>query len=521
MKVARGRGLPLWERVFFWALALTVLTVLFTSQLVIQLNFRQSVTAETERSRLEHSLLSAQVSARLAYEKNRAEAPFLGREGAESALLEAAAGQAGKGGGMAVYWEGRRVAAANLFLEPRAGQLLESLRVSPLGPEELRTVICREQGRYFTVSVSLFTVEQLSYELFTLRNITALYENRDAMTATVQLVLLGFTLLMALVLYLVVRRLLAPLSRVSGGIGKMASGDYGLRLPEQGPAEFRQLSRNVNTLARSVEENLERVQSLADGRKRFIDNLTHEMKTPLTSILGFGDLLRVKRSVTEEQRREYAGVIVEEAKRLQSLSGKLMELISAQNTGLDCREMEIPTLFQEISLSVSPQLARRGLRFLCTGAKGTLWADQELVKSLLYNLIDNAAKASKEGDEVQLSCTRGEKGVVFSVSDWGIGMDEKTLRRASEPFYMADKSRSRKNGGAGLGLALCQKIAELHGGWMRLKSQPGRGTTVFVMLPGSPPAASEEPSLPLPGEGEGEENRPRKRRPSKGKAGIP
>lgn len=491
MKGAKGLGLPLWERVFFCALGLTVLTVLFTSQLVIQLDFRQTVAAETERSRLEHSLLSTGVSARLAYEKNRASTPFLGREGVEAALLEAAASQAGKGGGMAVYLNGSRVAAANLLLEPRAGKLLESLNATPLGPEECRTVICREQGGYFAVSASLFTMEELSYELFTLRDVTALYENREAMTTTVQLVLLGFTLLIALVLYLVVRRLLAPLSRVTGGINKMASGDYGLRLPEQGPAEFRELSRNVNTMARSVEENLERVQNLADSRKRFIDNLTHEMKTPLTSILGFGDLLRVKRSVTEKQRREFSGVIVEEAKRLQSLSGKLMELISANNSEPDCGEVPVSTLFQEISLSVSPQLMRRNLRLLCTGAEGNLWADQELVKSLLYNLIDNAAKASKEGDEVQLSCIQGEEGTIFSVSDWGMGMDEKTLRHATEPFYMADKSRSRKHGGAGLGLALCQRIAQLHGGWLRIKSEPGWGTTVFVMLPKQPTASGE------------------------------
>ena len=102
-----------------------------------------------------------------------------------------------------------------------------------------------------------------------------------------------------------------------------------------------------------------------------------------------------------------------------------------------------------------------------------------------------SAKASKEGEEVLLSCVKGEGTVILSVSDWGIGMDEKTVRRATEAFYMADKSRSRKNGGAGLGLALCARIAEMHGAQLRIKSAPGQGTTVFLAFPETPPAEPE------------------------------
>ena len=182
---------------------------------------------------------------------------------------------------------------------------------------------------------------------------------------------------------------------------------------------------------------------------------------------------------------------MEEAKRLQTLSGKLMELAVANHAKPDYAELDVDLLFREMGLTMAPLLARRGIRLLWESSGEKLTADRELVKSLLYNLVDNAAKASKEGEEVLLSCVKGEGTVILSVSDWGIGMDEKTVRRATEAFYMADKSRSRKNGGAGLGLALCARIAEMHGAQLRIKSAPGQGTTVFLAFPETPPAEPE------------------------------
>ena len=444
--------MKLWHKVFLCTLALAVLSVFCTSQLLIQQEFSRTVSAETDRSLTEHSFFSAGIFSKLNYRKAGSGQPFLGDGEAESILVQAAADQAGGKGGMAVYRDGVRIASANTPIELRSGSLLESMEQKTLNGEECRTVIEKDGDRYHIVTASLLPIEGEEYELFTVRELTGIYRAREQETRYAQGFLLLFSLVMAAVLSLVIRRLLSPLGRVNRGIGQIARGEYGLRLQESGSREFRELSQNVNTMARSVEENVERIQGIADSRKQFIDNLAHEMKTPLTSILGFADLLRIKRTVSDKQRREYSGVVVEEAKRLQT---------------------------------------RRGIRLLWESSGEKLTADRELVKSLLYNLVDNAAKASKEGEEVLLSCVKGEGTVILSVSDWGIGMDEKTVRRATEAFYMADKSRSRKNGGAGLGLALCARIAEMHGAQLRIKSAPGQGTTVFLAFPETPPAEPE------------------------------
>ena len=241
----------------------------------------------------------------------------------------------------------------------------------------------------------------------------------------------------------------------------------------------------MNRMADAIEKNVNALQKVADDRRDFIANLAHEMKTPLTSILGFGDLLRIQRMVPDEQRQEYAGIIVEEAKRLRTLSGKLMELITVGNTTLEKEWIALPQLFGEVQAVLTPMMEKSGISLQAHPIAGMIWIDQELFKSLLYNLIDNAVKASAIGNVVILEAKRlAENRVRFSIVDHGIGMKEEEIRQAVQPFYMADKSRTRKHGGAGLGLALCVEIVKLHGGELSMVSQPGEGTTVSWEMEG-------------------------------------
>ena len=321
------------------------------------------------------------------------------------------------------------------------------------------------------------------YYMFTISDITEIFALRDNQFLFVQRAGILFGALIGFILILVVFRLLAPLNRINRGIREIARGDYSLRLPEKGGQEFRELSGTINRMACAVEENMVRIQGIADSRKRFIDNLAHEMKTPLTSILGFSDLLRVKRTVSDEERREYAGIIVEETKRLRGLSGKLLELATTDSVNLEFEKVPIEELFAEIRSSVTLMLERRQVRFSVYSCRKTVFVDKELFKSLLYNLIDNAAKASAPGQEVRLAAAMYQEHLWITVSDDGIGMSGEDVKKAAEPFYMADKSRSRKAGGAGLGLALCAEITKRHDSELMIRSELGKGTTVAVVMP--------------------------------------
>ena len=180
-----------------------------------------------------------------------------------------------------------------------------------------------------------------------------------------------------------------------------------------------------------------------------------------------------------------------ETHRLTCLS-HLLTMIAHENIKREYRLAILAqkSLRERILVYLTMQANRLQLEVL--PCETTLYCDETLVKSMLYNLLDNAVKASAKGGRIVLHAGAQEDGLCFSVRDYGIGMSPEAVARAVEPFYMEDKSRSRKAGGAGLGLALCAEIARIHGGELNLRSAPGEGTLVTVTLPFSPPAKQEE-----------------------------
>lgn len=248
----------------------------------------------------------------------------------------------------------------------------------------------------------------------------------------------------ASVLLIVVWLLLLPLRRINEGTRQIAQGNYSKRLPEKGSTEFSQLSRNMNEMAEAIEHNIKDLESVAEDRNTFIANLAHEMKTPLTSILGFGDLLRIKRTVDDKERREYAGIIVEETKRLKTLSGKLMELITVGSTQLDWQTIPLTSIMEEVGQALQISLSKSGITLNIKVCKIEVSVDKELFKSLIYNLIDNAIKASKSGQEIEVFAEETNGILTIAVKDHGIGIPKEEINKIMQPFYMIDKSRTRK-----------------------------------------------------------------------------
>ena len=278
--------------------------------------------------------------------------------------------------------------------------------------------------------------------------------------------------------------ILHPLKRVNEGTGEIALGNYRKRIQVRGHDELSELARNMNIMAESVESNVRALEDVAEDRKHFIDNLSHEMKTPLTSILGFSDLLQIKKDITDESRIEYAGIIKEEASRMRTLSGKLMELITVGEAKLEFHKEDMGSLFREIGISLKVVADSHKMHLFCESEEGELCVDRELFKSLLYNLVDNAIKASPEGGQI---CVKGrfEEGrFCLEVEDEGVGIPEEEIEKITQAFYMVDKARSRASGGAGLGLALCAEIVSVHRGNMRFESLLGEGTRVTIRMKG-------------------------------------
>lgn len=209
----------------------------------------------------------------------------------------------------------------------------------------------------------------------------------------------------------------------------------------------------------------------------------HELKTPMTAIIGFADLLR-QGNLDENTRMMAANYIHSEGKRLEKLSFKLLEMIVLRKDGLTMKRVWLPRYLEEVEKALAPTLKNKGIRLICRAEQGRAVLEPDLVKSLLYNLIDNASKAMEGEGIIAVKASAIPGGCQFLVADNGRGMEEKDLARITEAFYRVDKSRSRQQGGAGLGLALCKQIVELHNGTLHYESKLGSGTQVTVTLYG-------------------------------------
>lgn len=277
------------------------------------------------------------------------------------------------------------------------------------------------------------------------------------------------------------RKLIRPLALLNQASRRIAAGDYALRTNVRTDDEIGQLSKSFDSMAAAVQDKVAALELSVQQREDFMGAFTHELKTPMTGILGYADLLRSMQPDPAEQR-EAAGAIYHEAHRLESLSGKLLQLLH-----LDEEELALGpvALDRAVTLAVKaarPALEQNGHARVETFATG-LWVqgDTDLLCDLVLNLITNAAKAGP-GGAITVSAEQAGKTVLLRVRDHGCGIPADQLSRVTEPFYMVDKSRARKQGGSGLGLALCSRIAQAHGGTLTIDSAPGKGTAVTVTL---------------------------------------
>lgn len=471
------KKLKLWQQIFFYSLSMIMLAIDLVAALLLLRSHQLLVQQEHTRGITEHQTFSVNLLNNVLYERLRQNRFFLPEETVFELLDKQVETVTEEGKGVLISRETLTVASRSpqaVEVSRRSGVAAPELEK---GSYQLQIVDVGEQSHL--VVHSKISVEGSDYDLFTSTDISHIYRFRDQQMRFVQVVSVLCACVIAGILLIILLWLLAPLRNINDTTRQIAKGNYDIRLQEQGSLELVELCRNMNRMADAVEHNVDSLRKVAQDRKDFIANLAHEMKTPLTSILGFSDLLRIQRTVPDEQRQEYAGIIVEEAKRLRTLSGKLMELITVGHTQVEKIPQSIPRLFHEVQTVLLPALEKNGIVLQTEPLDVTVLADPELLKSLLYNLIDNAAKASPSGGVVRLLAVAPEPGrVKITVQDFGIGMPQSELRKVVQPFYMLDKSRTRKHGGAGLGLALCVEIVRLHKSEMHIESEPGKGTQV-------------------------------------------
>lgn len=342
----------------------------------------------------------------------------------------------------------------------------------PLG--DTVTVTVRTQGN--AVYAIYASDLQGGLRLVTAYDLTGLYRDRNA--ALMRFLLLEAAVLAAAsaVTALLARRLTRPLAVLTDAGAQIAAGDYARRTDLHTGDEIEELSRSFDKMADAVQEKIADLEADVQRREDFVGAFTHELKTPMTSIIGYADMLHTMQTDPDEQR-EAAAAIVHEGRRLEALSRKLLALLGLNEEGVELTAVRLPALWPRLH-AACPDVTLR-----TPAAAPTVRGDADLLLDLLCNLVQNATKASAPGSPVLVLCAQAGDAVTLTVADRGCGIPPELIPRVTEPFYMVDKSRARRQGGSGLGLALCQRIAAAHGSALRIESEPGRGTRVSVTLP--------------------------------------
>ena len=316
-----------------------------------------------------------------------------------------------------------------------------------------------------------------TYFIYLVAEATYIHSQLRELAVRFALLALAVMLLgLAMVRYLV-GRTLRPLSALSEAAGSVAAGNYGQRVPVSSADEVGMLAQDFNRMALAVESHVAALQERTERQKLFTAAVTHELKTPLTSLLLNVNTLQTV-YLPEENQAALLESMDHKLRWLDTMVRKLLMLLSVKKNAA-FSATSVPELLARVQQLTEGVCAKYGVSLKTDCRVDMLSMDADLMCSALANLVENSAKASAPGQVISVSADE----IGFTVTDHGRGIPAKDLPRVTEAFYTGDPSRSKKNGGFGLGLALVREIAVVHGGTLALESTPGNGTTAHIVLP--------------------------------------
>jgi signal transduction histidine kinase len=288
----------------------------------------------------------------------------------------------------------------------------------------------------------------------------------------------SIAIVLAVILAIVISNSVArPLQRASTAATAIASGDYGHQVPEKGPAEVQELAHSLNQMA-------QRVQQTQHTQRDFLANVSHELKTPLTSIQGYAQAIV---DGAAAQPGYAANVIFSEASRMHRLVEDLLDLarIESGETPLNMSHVRLADLLASVVKHLALRAEEKHIHLIHRiDAIPSITGDNDRLAQVFTNLIDNALTHTPTGGTVSISAHSVNRGIEVVIADTGKGIPPAELERIFERFYQVDKSRARTPlKGTGLGLTITKEIIEAHGGTILAASVEGQGTKFRVWLP--------------------------------------
>ena len=287
--------------------------------------------------------------------------------------------------------------------------------------------------------------------------------------------------IIAICLYIVILFLTRRINKLEKTIGKVQEGDYSVRVEKLGNDEIGKLANSFNKMINSVDENITEIQRISENRKNFIHNITHEIRTPLTSIIGYSSLIKNGKISNQEKVIEYNNKIYEEGNYLNSISDRLIDIVLLDNKEIELEDVNISKCVSDMIDNV--QNSYKDVYFIKNIRENNILikSDKVLLSSLIMNILKNAIVACTDKNEKIIEIlieTNAE--TILKIKDNGKGMTDEQLERITEPFYTSNQDRNRKISGMGLGLPLCEKICEVLNASIKFESKINFGTTVTI-----------------------------------------
>lgn len=288
--------------------------------------------------------------------------------------------------------------------------------------------------------------------------------------------LLFISIIVGTVVSFVISRFpLRPVRRMIDATNRLAAGDFSARLKLPGPSAFTELASSFNRMA----EELGGIEML---RADFVDNFSHEFKTPIVSIKGFAEELKHD-DLTREQRSEYLDIIISESSRLAALATNVLNLsrVEKQTILANRAKFDLTEQVRRCALLFETKWDQRRLHFSVELDEISIYGDEDLLSQVWLNLIDNAVKFTPEGGSVEIRLARQGGEARFSIRDDGYGIPADAQKHIFDKFFQGDASHASL--GSGLGLSIARRIVTLHQGRIACQSQDGVGTEFIVDLP--------------------------------------
>lgn len=289
---------------------------------------------------------------------------------------------------------------------------------------------------------------------------------------------LACSLTIAFLLSISVSLLTRKIKILNQTVKEVEKGNYTAKVKKLGNDEIGNVGKSFNKMTDALQKNISEIERVSENRKKFIGNLTHEIRTPLTSIVGYSSLIKNRKVTNEEVILEYNKRIYDEGKYIEEISQKLMDLMLLQNGSI---EKNIINLSEELNEIIENMQTTFPNVLFQKEIEKDIYAnfDKTLLKTLIINLTKNAINAYENNPIVRIEL---DSKKVIKVIDYGKGIKQDELEKIKEPFYTLSKDRNRKFSGMGLGLPLCIQIVEMQEGKLEIESKENEGTKIIIKL---------------------------------------